>query len=619
MTAPAIRRIHVAFCAALFFPQLLACTPPASRPLPEFDESIDQVDDLSESDPLSASYRPPPKETSEIVEVPETGIDLGWGWDRHRSEPVRSVCVAFQEASEPAQTRYMTMKEVSDSFELMKSMGMSAQASVKTAVWSASGKAAFARDTNITGYSSNFVMNASVENGVRYTAPASTGMLVLTDAARRLALTDPAEFEHQCGDSFVSAIYAGAKLTAVITIETKSQREKQKMSAALSGSGWGANFEAAVSKEQGSVTEGHTMSVSVFQTGGRGDGIPKDKDDLLAKLDVLPAIAFAAPKDFHMAVVPYETLANWPPQPLDTSQSEFDQLASFWGAYNTLYDELQFVLDHPDEFVAPVVSAARCEFSSDYALGAAQVERLKRVQDDVLDALHRIENFAEYCLNEEEGCTFPENAFRSPYAYRAQLPLEIFAGNEAAILAQATSVPGELQQKIKVLRSQLQSTIELCKKKTFPALQYCQLVKQMYDSVDTGERTYHYSIDMLADNNIAGLAKRRCQNDKNDPLCLSNAQIDDWKTKMTFDLVRFDRLEQRDRLIAELDKALQASPDEYVLAPCAVEDVQPRSLYSAEEGISVLWYHPSIQNLVTSLVPQIQGSETLSVLQASDQ
>lgn len=605
MIAPAKHRLWITTSTAFLALHFQACAPPPqadTSPVAELEQPIDNIDDQSESNPLSVSYRPPPQDSSEIVEVPDTGINLGWGWDRHRSEPVRSVCVEFEEASEPAQTRYMTMKEVSDSYELMKSMGMSAQASVKTAVWSASGKAAFAKDTNITGYSSNFVMNASVENGVRYAAPADGGMLVLTSAARQLAATNPAEFEHQCGDSFVSAVYAGAKLTAVITIETKSQQEKEDMSATLSGSGWGAEFEASVSQSSGSKTEGRNMSVSVFQTGGRGDGIPKDKDDLLAKLDVLPAIAYDAPKDFHMAVTPYESLANWPPQTLDNSESEFDQLASFWGAYNTLYDELQFVLDHPDEFVAPVVTAERCDFSSDFGLDKAQVSRLERVQDDVLDALHRIENFAEYCINEEEGCVFPENAFRSPYAYRTQLPLEIFAGNEAAIRAGATSVPAELQKQIKTIRSQLRTTNELCKSnRRFAPLQYCKQVRKMYDNVDTGERTYHYSIEMLADNNVVSLAKRRCQNDKNDPLCLSNAEIDSWKKKMTFELVRLDSLAERDRLVEDLQSAIDASPDDYTLADCAVGDVKPTALYSAEEGISVLWYHPSIKTLVTQL------------------
>ena len=79
----------------------------------------------------------------------------------------------------------MTMHEVSDSYDLMQRLGMSAEASVKTIGFEASGKASFARDRHVSRFASNFVMNASVENGVRYAAPAAGSLSWKSSGARR--------------------------------------------------------------------------------------------------------------------------------------------------------------------------------------------------------------------------------------------------------------------------------------------------------------------------------------------------------------------------------------------------------------------------------------------------
>ena len=591
-------KLGLLFCLSL----LMACHPETELPQPydEDAETLDQIDDSSETNPISTSYRPPSDDNTEIVEVPITGINLGWGWDHHNAAPVRTQCVEYIEASEPAQTRYMTMKEVSDSYELMQSMGMSAQASVKTIAFEAKGKAAFAKDTNITGYSSNFVLNATVENGVRYTAPAESGAVRLTDQAVILAANDLDEFEHQCGDAYVSAVYSGAKLTALITIETKSQEEKQEMSATMSGSGWGAEFEASMKQKTGSKTENKNMSVSIFQTGGRGDGIPKNKQDLLDKLDVLPAIAFDAPKDFHIAVTPYDTLANWPAQTLDTSEDEFEQLASYWGAYNTLYDEIQYILDHPSEFASPVVTEDTCTFSSTMPLQTSQVARLERVQDDILDALHRIENFARYCTQEEEGCRFPEDIFRNPYAYRVQLPLEIHLANAALDKASPDDIPADVKKNMETTRQSLEYVYKLCqpKQSLAKALGYCALIKDMLDQVTPAAKTYQYDIELLAQNTIIDLTKRRCQNDKTDPLCLSNAEIDQWQDKMSYQLSKYDDLEQRDAMLDQLMKLELTRSFE----SCAGDSNTSKALFSAEPGFPAIWYHPSIKSCVLNKV-----------------
>ncbi|MDJ0759626.1 MAG: hypothetical protein QNJ19_09505 [Woeseiaceae bacterium] len=374
-----------------------------------------------------------------IVDAPLTGVSLGWGFSKSNNEPIPTICVEFVEGREPAQTKYMTMSEVSDSYELMQSLGMSAEASVKTMGYKAKGKAAYAKSVNITGFSSNFVLNAVVENGVVFAAPkparsavesgasgprgGMSGQIRLTPEAARLANT-PARFVERCGDSFVSAIYGGAKITAVLSIQQSSHSEQEKLSASMSGSGWGARFEGKVNAQSTSDSASNRMDLSMFQTGGSGDSIPVSKEQLLAKMDVLATEAMVAPKDFHIALTPYEVLFNWPDKEIPHPASEFDELASFWGAYNTLYDEIQAVLDAPDTFSLIGVDDNNCVSLSitDEDAKRAKLMELADAQDEILAGLKTMQDTAQTCVLTPSACSFNAADYRHPYAYRIQLP-----------------------------------------------------------------------------------------------------------------------------------------------------------------------------------------------------
>lgn len=451
------------------------------------------------------AVQPDVDNATEIVEAPATGVALGWGWNRGDSEPIPTICVEFVPGEEPAQSRYMTMQEVNDSYELMQSLGMSAEASVKTIGFEASGKAQFAKSQNVTSARSTFVLNAVVENGVRYAAPVpeggakesgfqplvgprggSRGAIRLTPDALRLARKDdPAEFQRHCGSDFVSAIYGGAKLTGVISFASTSKTDKQTLSATMSGSGWGARFESKVKGSTTSYSSSERMDVSIFMTGGQGDAIPANQDDLIAKLQTISLDAYTAPKDFNIAITPYEVLSNWPGRRVPDRQGEFEELASYWGAYNTLYDEFQRVLDNPEQYMAPspqdklmcdpsmcqdkrrqldqaVVSYRKVLSGTDLStddgkaiktatdimqeqqeamqqcvnskIGTSLAQNpvdlavVRRAQDEVLVSLKRMEGEARECVDKSDTCLFDASTYRSPYAFRIQLPVPLDAG-----------------------------------------------------------------------------------------------------------------------------------------------------------------------------------------------
>ncbi len=508
----------------------------------------------SEEAPI-ASYREKALEATEIVEAPATGIDLGWGWNTFDSRPVPAFCIVFSEQREPAQARRMSMREVADSYEVMESMDMSAEASVKAIGVEVSGKAAFAKELNISSFASSFVLNASVDNGVRYVAPTtgaskvaeseistpSGGSVRLTPEMAKLASRDLDEFLHQCGNGYVSAVYSGAKLTAVLTIQEKSLQQQETLSASLSGEGWGARLESSLSGKKQSGSESSRLDLSIFQVGGRGDAIPTSKQDLLDKMKDLSSLAFDAPKDFRVAISPYENLPNWPRKPIVGEEQEFEELASYWGAYNTLYDEIQTVLDDPMSFerVGLTVDAEDTLVEGQTCLGlesldTATTNQLKAAQDEILARLIELKGMALSCTKKPGACEIDTRRFRDPYAYRAMLP-----------------VPKEAVTDVE------------------------------------GVVSYH----------IADTAKRRCAIDVQNPGCLSNAEIDAWGEKVGKFQVALGEDRVREILAKEQEEICKGTS---------------RPSFSGEPGRGVLWYDESQQVFIGSL-----AKETLSPASSS--
>jgi outer membrane murein-binding lipoprotein Lpp len=561
MMNKSFQKLLVAVVCLLF--TLVACQPSADG------ENGYPVQDSKQSKADSSAFATfDAVDAIEIVESPATGVALGWGWNRGDSEPIPTICVEFVPGEEPAQTRYMTMSEVNDSYELMQSLGMSAEASVKAIGFEAEGKASFAKSQNLTSSKSHFVMNAIVQNGVRYTSPlpsenslvskyqsatnergGSSGSIRLTDKAAKIARRGIDKFRRLCGSSFVSAIYGGAKLTAMISMESSSKVVKERLSAEMSGSGWGVKVKAKVAAAAENKEDHEQMDVAIFMTGGRGDTIPATVQDLKAKLETISMDAYVAPKDFQIAITPYELLSNWPGRPLPDKETEFEELASFWGAYNTLYDDIQHILDEPEKYVVLRdhgkteemkifcteewikkirVAFEECQFknndSSDYMFlqmgktASGRIKQLKNAQDEVLSSLKQMEVDARGCSDKSDQCNFDINNYRSPYAYRLQLPIPINSG-----------------------------------------------IDNIHDFVD-------YIIGRFA--------KRRCEYSANDTGCLSNAEIDNWAQKIG---------------LVSVNKKFEAVKFNKYLPKVKGDDFEnvPAGVAVMEMGRSdVLWYNP---------------------------
>jgi len=409
----------------------------------------------AEADRRSFARRPSATERFEqaavseafMVEAPETGVDLGWGWSVDRSQPIPTECVEFEIGDDPAQETTVSITETRDSQSLARSMGISSSVTVKTVAYEASGKASFAKNTQITSFSTTYVVHAEVRNAAEYTAPTVSegdhlGRAVsLTDAAATLARDDLAAFQEACGEGFVSATMWGAEAFAVIDIATRSKKTKESIKSKVSGSGWGVKVDAALSASTASGEQSSKSSISFYQAGGSGNELPENADAIKERVKNLANDALEAGKLYGLEITPYQVLENFPRgAELTANAGEVDEIAAAWGVYRTLHDDIGAIFAEPADFTVPVAECSgkttpsECVISfkpltgaplvADEGLGGVSaLEVLGVFQDIALGALDRIELGASTCLEADENCAFNSAALRSSYSVRAGLPL----------------------------------------------------------------------------------------------------------------------------------------------------------------------------------------------------
>ncbi len=468
----------------------------------------------------------------EILEVPETGIQLGWGYNLYDAAPLPNQCVVFTLAEEPAQTRTMTMKEVTDTYELQQRMNISAEASVKAMGVEGKGKASFAKNVNLSGSSIHFLLDASVDNGVRYAAPyvadesqradRQRGPAIrLTEAAEQLA-EDPDEFLRQCGTGFVSAVYSGASINAIVSIVTSSRKEKQDIRAEVEAKGWGATAKGSTHMGSETSASSNEKSITVLMVGGRGDSIPKNQEELEGKLETLSYSAYEAPKDFRMAVTPYESLPNWPQdRELSGDSAEMEQLAGLYGDYTTLYDEIEYILVNPAMYAAVRRTdddTGEAAYSTVPMIaddgGAMELRYLESLQDYVQASLRKLEGLAIGCLavandtDDGQDCVFDESAFIDSYALRSQLPLR-FPLTEEISTTTATDC------------SKLKGLNKLACERT---AKLNELKKVLDESPALDEQVTEFW--------ILSKSRSRCRLSITDIGCLSNEEARNWRDKV---------------------------------------------------------------------------------------
>ena len=427
---------------------------------PVADDDADVAEALKELQPENqaaawGAWRPSPvgviddeaTEESFFVEAPEV-VELAWGWSQARAEPIPTVCIEYATLSRPAQTSDIKITEVRDSYALSKALNVSSSVSVKGVGYQVSGKASFAKNTNVSSTSVTYLVNAEVLNGADYVRPpgsgtgSGTGAVRLTDAAAAMARTDIERFQAVCGEGFVSATISGARAYLLAETRTSSRSERQAVRASVKGEGWGVKVRAAVSGSEASNTENLTRNLTFYQQGGAAgaggaeqSSLPEDAAGAIKRITELPVAAATAGKIFELQITPYQVLENFPRgEDLLAADDEHEEIAADWGAYQTLYADLKTVLETPAQYAIPIRrcggtgDAATCALDmvplvQDGLINRDAIAMVEGLQDMTLRAMNEIEIAAETCMIVEEHCDYDGSLVRSPYSVRASMPM----------------------------------------------------------------------------------------------------------------------------------------------------------------------------------------------------
>ncbi len=316
-----------------------------------------------------------------MIEAPETGSALGWGWSATRGQIIPTVCIDFDTLPDTpearaerreAQTSTLSLSTVSDSSELSQSMNISSSVSVKTVGYKASGKAKFASNTKVSSFSTTIVVNAEVMNSPYSALPKSSGdaesgpAIRLTADAAALARRNLDEFQEVCGEGYVSTLMRGAEAYAVIEVKTSSRSEQTSMKSSLSGEGMGVKVKGAFGSSGSAASQNLTRDITFYQAGGSGNDLPvavcakknadgscaeeiafaDESEAILWRIQNLAKDANEAPKTFSIEITPYHVLENFPRgQELIADTGETDEIALAYGLYRTAYNDITLAFE----------------------------------------------------------------------------------------------------------------------------------------------------------------------------------------------------------------------------------------------------------------------------------
>jgi hypothetical protein len=174
---------------------------------------------------------------------------------------------------------------------------------------------------------------------------AQIAVIQLAPEFAKLAKEDPAKFRKVCGDMYVATISQGGDLAMLFNFETRDIKKQQDIAASLKGSGWGVTAEGSMKAKIAEASKNTTTTLTYNQTGGSGDPIPTNLDELYDKIKAFPDAVKKAPYNYQLQLAPYKKLINWPDD-VDNEHASYQAIdaliyrASVWERLDTIVTEI---------------------------------------------------------------------------------------------------------------------------------------------------------------------------------------------------------------------------------------------------------------------------------------
>lgn len=385
---------------------------------------------------LAAAIFCGPLAAAEMAPYPETGVQLGTGWQSTRMEKTHENCIVAKQVSDDAERRTQDFREFTDAASLMSSLSMSAKAKASWILGSASGGGSLARNYTMNMNALNIRVDVRINKGISYLAPGDGGpgqasAIQLRGDLVALAANQPVEFRRRCGDAFVSSIQRQVGIQGVYAFQTRTQTERDKIRGHVSGSYGLFSGSASAKQILESMGREGRLTIQYTQLGGTGLQVATNEEQFRALVRDLGTVS-AGSVPLEMGITYYSELPNYP-----QSESAVDP-------------DIGLIADQ--YFRLETLHSAISEMRQDrygYALyDDAEFRRLERLQDAVISDMGALKKELASCIRNNRDCVYPAGLSRDDYDVRAQLPIRL---SEVPGLENFLTQQDQLLQRIGVL------------------------------------------------------------------------------------------------------------------------------------------------------------------------
>lgn len=301
---------------------------------------------------------------------------------------------------------------VNSSEQMYNSLGVSVTAEARYGLFSAEGKFKFAEESRFNSTSTFLVARADIQNAfqrVQNPVPTQDAQDLVRDGKTEL-------FRKRYGDLFIRGVKSGGEYLAVLSITSESQENQRKLGIALKAGFDSIAAGGSVSAEiQSTVSELRTRSeirVSTYQRGGSGAQISYTGtvEDVMQRLKTFASAVQENPKAYSVQAASYDTLI-FPAEPnwfdIQHQQEVLEDCLKKRLQLNTLRNDIEMVLLHPEYFVTPPDRSTLTSWSSQVT---EELNRLDKHTSEVVDSISAAEFFA---LTLPGGLALPERNLHS--------------------------------------------------------------------------------------------------------------------------------------------------------------------------------------------------------------
>jgi hypothetical protein len=283
------------------------------------------------------------------VTVPwDVKFQIGQGINSATGDPRSPLCVtslATTNAGTGGDTTEFSFKGIATTAEMHKELDVSAGASYAGFGFSASAHASYVESQTLSHYEAAYVLKVRVTKS-------NTIQLDASKAQFKEELNKRSNLAQLCGDSFVQAAEVGGVMYAVFRTSKDSFQESKGSSVSVSGSGWGAEIEAAVKSATSNSKSSSTLHIDFLTMGGTGadwksDSAPFSFDTLKIKATNFPEEVDRAPWPFRAILMPWQNyFPNFDPaKAFDAriARDQIDLLISTYDEVVTIQRSIQYL------------------------------------------------------------------------------------------------------------------------------------------------------------------------------------------------------------------------------------------------------------------------------------